>query len=401
MSPTQEMVEASAVKAEIVAYMGDVMEQARQIAEAVKDDASADAAAELGVQIKTKVAWLKAKRTEIYEPLYKATERLRLEYDDPIKLGAQLEKTLSAKIIDYKLAKKREEERLRLAAEAEARRIREEAARKEREAEAERQRIIKEQEDRERKRREEEAAEERRKLAEAKAREDMEKARLQREQDERARRIKEEEDARLVKAQEAHDVGMPERVEGILEKPTAIAAVATLKSKVELDAEAERARLAREQEEGAERKRQEQLAEEQRLRDEESARMARLNEETARARAEADLAESQAAARASVTTADTRMRTNTSAKYEIPDAPSFLKLARAVAEGRAPIEFLGFDPEHPEKFRAPAIGRHATKIKGDPDFAGKQAELAAIGVRCWLEEGGSFKAEKTGVQELE
>ena len=394
MSPTQEIIDAEVVQSEITVYMGGIIEQCQALANAVNDDASANRAAELGVAIKTKIAWLKKKRFSDYEEhLLPATERIRLTFDNPLKLGIALEKTLSASIIKYQQDKKREEDRLRLAAEAEARRVREEAARKEREAEAERQRIIKEQQERERRRVEAEAAEERRVKAEAKAKEDAERARLKREQDERARLIKEEEDARLAQAQEAQNVGLGERVQDILETPKAIAPIATLPSKADMDAAAECQRQADAAEAEAERRRLAAKVEEDRLRAEEQERMRKLREDADKAKTDADLAEASAAAQASVTTADTRMRTNTSAKYEIADLASFLKLVKAVADGRAPVDWLGFDQEKPEKFRASGIGRHATKIKNLPDFAAKQAEAAAVGVRIWLEENGSFKSE--------
>ncbi len=395
MTPTTQIMDAAEVQTEITQYLGNVLDEAKKLAEAVKDDQSASQAAVLGTQVKTRVAWLKSKRAEIYEPLYAATERIRLEFDNPIKLGGQLEKTLAAAIIKFKQDKKREEDRLRLEAEANARRVREEAERKEREEEEERQRVIRDREARERKAREEAAAEERRIAVEAKAKEEAEKARLQREQDERARLMKAEEDARLAKAQEAEKVGLADRVESILETPEAIAPIAKpLPSSAELEAEKIRKRQEAEAEAETERQRQAKAAEEQRLRDEEAMRLKQMAEETERAKAEAARAEAEAAAQATVTTADSRMRTNVSAKYEISDEASFRKLVRAVAEGRAPLGFLGFDPEHPEKFRAPALGRHATAIKKDPDFSGKQSELAAIGVRVWLEEGGAFKAEE-------
>lgn len=394
MSPT-EIIDASVAKAEIVEYLGSVIDDAQSIANAVKDDVSANQAADLGVAIKTKLAWLKTKRAEVYEPLYQATERVRLEFDNPIKLGTQLEKTIGAAVIKYKLDKKREEERLRLAAEADARRIREEAARKEREVQAERDRIIKEQEDRERRRREAEAAEERRIQAEAKAREDADRARIQKEQDERAQRIKEEENARLAKAQEAQDVGLEERVDSILERPTAIAPIAKpLPTKAELEAAAEADRKRQAEEAAIESQRQAREKEEERLRAEESERMKRMQEEADRATAEAEAAEAAAAAQVSVTQADTRMRNNTSAKYQITDEASFRKLVKAVAEGRAPIEFLGFNMKEPAGFRSPAIGKRATEIKNKPDFAALQAELLAVGITVWLEESGTFKAEK-------
>lgn len=381
-------VDAEVVKSEVVAYMGNIIEQAQQTALAVQDDASADQAVSLGSMIKAKLVWLKAKRKEVYDPLYQATERVRQEFDDPIKLGTQLEKTLSAAVVDFRLKKRREEEKARLAAEAEARRIREEAERKAREAEAERQRIIRERELEEQRKRDAAEAEARRQreAEEAKAREIQLQA--QREQDERARRLREEEDARLAKAQEAKDVGLEDRVEKILERQTPIAPiVAPLKTADQLAAEAEAKRKEAEEQERQRLAQEEARKAEEAKRAEEAERVRKMQEEADKAKAEAAAAEAAAAARVSVTRPDDRMRTSVTWKYEVPDQNSFLKLVKAVAEGRAPVEYLGFDPDHPEKFRASAIGKDVLKLKAD--FGGE-----AIGIRVWPEEGGSFKAAK-------
>jgi hypothetical protein len=374
--------------------MGRVIEQAQEISLTVNDDASAEIATNLGVAIKTKLEWLKKRREDVYEPLYHATENVRREYDDPIKLGKQLEKTLSASVIKYKLDKKREEDRLRLAAEADARRIREEAAEKARLAEAERQRIIKEQERREQERRDQIAAEERRKAAEAEAKRKAAQEREQREADERARLIKQEEDERIRKAQEASDVGLGERVESILERPTAIAPIAKpLPTAAAVAEEAERRRLEDEAEAKAEAERKAAAEREDSLREEEAARMRQLQDEAARAKADADAAESMAASQVIVPGVDGRMRTSGRWQYTVRDKKDFLKLAMAVAEERLPVEWLNFNPESPEKFKATAIGKYVTKLKEDIDRSGKQATLAAVGITCWLEEGGSFIVE--------
>ena len=390
-----EIADAGQVKAEIVQYLGNVLEQAQAIALTVRDDESANRAADLGVAIKTKLLWLKGKRADVYEPLYQATERVRREYDDPIKLGAQLEKTLSAAVIKYKLDKKREEDRLRLAAEAEARRIREEAERKEREAEAERQRIIKEQAAREQKRRDDLAAEERRKQAEEAARQAAERAKLQKEQEERDQRIKEEEAARLSKAVEADAVGLGERVDGILEQPGAIAAVAKpLPTAAVLAEAAEKERLRQEAEAADDARRKAEREEEDRLRAAEAERMRVLQEDSERAKQAAAAAESEATAMAAVTRADERMRTSVSWQYAVDDRKAFLLLAKAVADGRAPVEYLGFDQDHPEKFKATELRKDVIKIKNDADPSRRQAEFLAIGVRTWPQESGGFRADE-------
>ena len=87
-----------------------------------------------------------------------------------------------------------------------------------------------------------------------------------------------------------------------------------------------------------------------------------------------------------MTRPDDRMRTNVSWKYDVPDLASLKKLCRAVAEGRAPAEYVGFDPEQPQKFRGTAaLQRDVTRMKDQ--FAGND-----IGIRTWPEESGSFKA---------
>ena len=138
MSPVTEIIDALVVKAEVVAYIGNVIDEAQAVALAITDDVSCERAVALGSAVKERIVWLNGKRKEIYEPLFRATENVRNEYDNPLKLGKAIEKTLAAAVIDYKLKKRREEERLRLAAEAEVKRQKEEAERKEREAAAER-----------------------------------------------------------------------------------------------------------------------------------------------------------------------------------------------------------------------------------------------------------------------
>jgi hypothetical protein len=378
--------------------MGNVLTQAQEMALAVKDDASAEQATDMGVAIKTRLLWLKGKRKEVYEPLYQATERVRNEYDNPIKLGTQLEKTLIAAVIRYKLDKKREEDRLRLQAEADARRIREEAERKQREAEAERRRVQKEQEDREQKRRDEAAAQARAKQAEIEAKRKAEQARFQAEQDERERLRRQEEDERLKKAQEAHDVGLGDRSDAILEQPTAIAPIAQpLPTAAQIQAQKEQQAKEKAESEELERQRQAAKAEEDRRREEDAARVRNLQEDAEKAQAEADAAESAAAAQITVGSVDNRMRTSGRWQYAIDSEADFRKLLKAVHENRVPIRWLGFDPQAPEKFREPEIGRYVTKFRNDPEASAKQAELAAIGIRTWLQEDGGFVADREEV----
>lgn len=384
MSPVTEITDPTVVKAEIVSYIGNVIDEAQQVALAIKDDATCERAVALGSAVKEKLVWMTGKRKEVYEPLYKATERVRAEYDDPLKLGKAIEKTLAAAVIDYKLKKRREEERVRLLAEAEAKRQKEEAEAKERAAQAERERIVRERAAEEQRKRDAAEAEERRKqeAAAAEAREAAAKA--QREADERARLIREEEEARLRNAQEAHEVGLAERSENILDRKTSIAPVpAPLPSAAEREAIAEKTRAELEaQQAEAKRKADEKEAEEQR-RAADAERLRLMDEEAAQAKAKAAEAEAAAASQVTVSRPEERMNTSSRYKWDVADEASFRKLVRSVAEGRAPIEYLDFDPTRPDKFRASAITKDVTRLKAD--FNGE-----AIGIRVWAEEGGSF-----------
>lgn len=385
MSPTTEIMDPQIVKAEVVEYIGSVIDEAQAVALSIKDDATCEQAVALGSAVKEKLIWLTAKRKEVYEPLYKATERVRAEYDDPLKLGKTIEKTLAAAVIDYKLKKKREEERIRLAAEAEAKRQREEAARKEHEAQEERERIIREREQLEQRKRDEAAAEERRrKEAEESARREA-AAKAQAEADERARLMREEQDARLRNATEAHDVGLAERSETILDKQTSIAPVpAPLPTAAEREALAEKDRQARAAAAAEEQRKADEKAAEEKRRADDAERLRKMDEEAAQAKARAAEAEAAASSQVTVARPEDRMTTSSRYKWDMPDEASFRKLVRAVAEGRAPIEYLDFDPLHPEKFRASAVTKDLLRLKGD--FNGD-----ALGIRVWVEEGGTFK----------
>jgi hypothetical protein len=378
----------SAVKAEVVAYIGNVIEEASRIAAMITDDATCDQAVTLGSMVKECTMWLQTKRREVYEPLYKATERVRAEYDDPLKLGKQIEKTLSAAVIDYRLKKKREEDRLRLAAEAEAKRVREEAERKEREAQAERERIIRERAAEEQRRRLVAEAEAKRQKEAKEAAEREAAAKSQLEADERARQMREEEEARLRNAQEAHDVGLTERSEVILDRQTPIAPIpAPLPTAAELAAKADKEREEAAALERARLQKEEERRAEDAKREADAARLRQMDEEAAQAKAKAAEAESLANASMTVSRPDDRLSTSVRHKWDIPDEAAFRKLVKAVAEGRAPVEYLDFDPQHPEKFRAAAVTKDLTRLKAE--FNGE-----AIGIRVWVEEVGGFKAAK-------
>lgn len=380
------ILDPQVVKGEVVEYIGSVIEDARILAAAIQDDATCAQAVELGSRVKDKIKWLKARRVAVYEPLKAATENVRLEYDTPLKLGEQIEKTLAAAVITYKQKKRAEEERLRLAAEAEARRVREEAERKEREAQAERERIIRERELEEQRKRDAIAAEEKRKKdEEARVKAEAE-AKAKAEADARAAQLKAEEDARLKNAQEAHDVGLADRSEQILETQKPVAPLApALPSAAELAAKADAERAERERVADEARRKEEARIAEEKKRTEDAERLRRMDEEAAAAKARAAEADAVAAQQVTVQRPEEKMRTSVSWKYDVPSAEAFKKLCLAIAQGRAPVEYGGFDPENPQKFRAAAIQKDVTRMKGE--FQGE-----GIGIRTWPEESGSFKA---------
>lgn len=385
MTPT-EILDPQVVKAEVVEYLGSVIEDARALAVTITTDEACAQAVDLGTQVKERIKWLKGRRVAVYEPLRQATENVRLEYDTPLKLGEQIEKTLAAAVITYKQKKRAEEERLRLAAEAEARRQREEAARKEREAAAERDRIIRERELEEARKRQDALDEERRKKEAEEAERRAAEAKAKAEADARAAQLKAEEEARLRNAQEAHDRGLSERSEQILEEQKPVAPLpAPLPTAAELAAKAAEDQARRDEEAARARAETERKAAEEKKRQEEAERLRKMDEEAALAKARADEADAIAASQVTVVRPEERMRTSVGWKWDVPDAAAFKKLCRAIADGRAPVEYGGFDPEQPQKFRAAAITKDVTRMK-------EQFQGEGIGIRTWPEEGGTFKA---------
>ncbi len=387
MSPVTEITDPQVVKAEVVEYIGSAIEDARTIAANITDDVSLEKAKTLGSLIKEKISWLKARRKAVYEPLRSATETVRMEYDTPLKLGEALERTLAASVITYMQKKRDEETRARLALEAEAKRQAEEAARKEREAQAERDRIIRERELEEQRKRDAAEAELKRIKEADEANRRAIAAKAQAEADARAEQIRLEESRRLATAQEAHDVGLTERSETILDKQMPVAPLpAPLPSAAEIAAKAQAEADARAAVAAEEKRKADEKAAEEKKRAEDAERLRIMDEDAARARAVAAEAEAIASQQIVVNRPDDRMRTNVSWKYDVPNLAEFKKLCKAIAEGRAPAEYAGFDPEQPQKFRGCAVlQKDVTRLKDQ--FAG-----ADIGIRTWPEESGSFKA---------
>ena len=387
MSGEITIVDAAVVKAEVVEYIGSVVEDARTLSVSITDDVTCEKAIALGALVKDKTKWLKGRRAAVYEPLKTATETVRLEYDNPLKLADQIEKTLAAAVITYKQKKRDEEKKRQLELEAKAKQEREEAARKEREAAAERDRIIRERQEAEQKKREQEAAErkaaEDKAAAEKKAAEDKAKA----EADERARQLKEEEDRRLANAQKAHDEGLAERSEQLLDKQMPVAPIpAPLPSAADIAAKAEEKRKADEAAAAEEKRKADAKAAEDKKRQEEADYLKRLDDEAALAKSKAAETDAAASQQVTVTRPEERMRTSIRWRYDLPNVEAVKKLCRAISEGRAPVEYIGYDPLEPQKFRAAAIQKDVTRMKD-------QFDGDAIGIRTWPEEGATFKAE--------
>ncbi len=381
-----EIVDPSVVKGEVIEYIGSVVEDARMLSLAITDDATCEKAVTLGSLIKQKMAWLKKRREVVYEPLKSATENVRLEFDTPLKLGKQIEDTLSAAIITYRQKKRDEETRARLALEAKAKQEREEAARKEREAQAERERIIRDRELAEQKKRDEAAAKERRKREKEEADRREVAAKAQADADARAKQLKDEQDARLKTAQEAHDQGLAERSENILEKQMPVAPLpAPLPSAAELAAKAEAEKQAEADRMAEYKRKEEERVAEQKKRDEDAAILKRMDDEASLAAAKAAESEAVAAQQITVTRPDDRMSSNVRWYYDVPNEEAFRKLCLAIGERRAPVEYGGFDPLEPQKFRGCAVLQKDVTRQKDT-FQGD-----AIGIRTWPEERSSFK----------
>lgn len=386
MSPLIEITDPQVVKMEIVEYIGSAIEDARVLASSITDDASLEQAMTLGALIKQKIAWLKERRKAIYEPLRTATENVRLEYDTPLKMGEQLEKTLVAAVISYRQKKRDEEIRARLAAEAEAKRQKEEADQKEREAQAERDRIIRERAIEDQRKRDAAEAEATRvkEVEEAEKREIIAKAK--RDADERARQLKEEEDRRLATAKEAEDVGLTERSEQILDKQQPVAPIpAPLPTPGEIAAKLEQERTAREAAAAEEKRKADDKAAEEKRRADDAERLRKMDEEVAIAKASAAEAEAAAAQQVTVSRPDDRMQSSVRYAYDVPNEEEFRVLCKAIGEKRAPVEYGGYNPEKPSDFRGTAeLQKDVTRLKDQ--FP------RGIGIRVFPLESGSFKA---------
>jgi len=373
----------------------NAMQEAARIAASVKDDESREKAIDVSARVQEKVRSLEGWREEYYVPLYRQAEKIRDLFDPRIKQGKAIVKTIMAAVSDYNVKRERDARIAREKAEAEARRIQEEADRKRREAEEAERKAKEAKEAEARRKKEAEEAEARRVQAEKEAKERQEREAREAAQRERERKMKEEEDARIRHAEEARDVGNTQKVDTILDTPTPISPVMAspqvAPDRETLRIEQDLARKAADEKAENERKAQED-AEHKRKEAEDAA---------AKARAEADEAAAQAAAAAAAAAAtsivkrpDPRTTSVTRWKWDLDsdgtikgDRDAFLKLAGEVVAGRVPIEYLGFEAAHPEKFRPSAINEDVQRLKDG---------FACPGLKAYPQQDEQLRKRKVG-----
>ncbi len=367
--------------------ISDAVDRIAKLADGVTDDSSRDLLVTAGSDLATKLKQAKSLRVQIYEPEMKRVTALRGIFDNRIKPAETASKRAIAVVNDYNEKKIREAELVRERAEAEARRVREQAEEKKRKAEeAERQRVEAEQHRKEAEEAEKVRQEEAKKEAAA-AKERAEQERREAEEADRLRKEKEETAARLKLAEEAKRVGNADKVDIILdqEKPT-----------VPLAPEIEQAPTTEQLEAKA------KAEEEERLKREEAERHAaelRKKEEDDKAAAVKAKAEAEEAARLAkeaeykakttvveMVPKDDRIRKVTGWKWRVTNIK---ELARAVAEGVIPPNFIGYDPLKPEKFRPSAV---TTAVTTDKD------KFRCPGIEAKAQYGGGFKANEGEIE---
>lgn len=434
MESETRVVEADEIAREIGPAIDGALAKAASVAAAVVDDESYAIAIDLGVQVRTHIDQAEDWRKKYYEPARAVADNLAGFCDPKIKQGKAILKLLASAVSAYDLRKRREAQLAKERAEAEAKKIQEDADRKKREAEeaerrakqaaedekkrareaeeAERQRAADEKHREYLRKREAEAAEARAAQAQKEAAEKAEMDRRRAEQAERDRKLKEEEEHRMTHAQTAEDVGNADKVSPILSQPTPIAPVAAsptvapseeqLAIEADLARQAAAAKAAREQKEADEARAREQAGREQAERDraareeaqkkkaEMDAEAERTRQEAAAAQAAAAAAKAAASSAISVARPDDRIRTATRWRWELDsdgtpakDRAAFLLLAQAVLEGRAPIEYLGFDPKAASKFRPAAVNKDVQDLK---------EQFVCPGLRAFPQNDVSFKA---------
>ncbi|MES2155429.1 MAG: hypothetical protein V4510_09875 [bacterium] len=340
---------------------------------------------------------LKAWREEFYmEAWYRPGEERREVFDSRLKPIAALKKALLGHVSDYKSRKEREAKLARERAEAEARRQREAAEQAQRDAEAAERRAKKAAEDEKRRQEEAAAAEARRVQAEKEAKERREREAREAAAAETARKLKEEEEARIKHAEVAHAEGNGAgKVDTILESATPISPVL---GKAEQSKDLETVRLEQEQ--------ATRIAEEKLLREEAEAKEAERKRKEAeaeafRAREAADAATSAAtaaaaaaAATASVKADDTGTTGTVRWKYdldsdgsEMGDITAVMAILKAVLDGLAPIEYVGYNRKRPQDWRPSKI---------QEDVTDKKDRFACPGIKAYPQVDEQLKRRAVG-----
>lgn len=382
--PVPEVVVFETIKNDIGPAIDNALKHAAKLAVNIVDDATRDLAVDAVEKLKDDALTpLKRWREEFYMQVwYRPGETVREVFDSRIKPAETAIKTMLGKVSDYNLKKEREEKIAKEKAEAEARRLREEAERKQREAEeAERRR--KDAEAAEKKRIEEAAAAEARRIqAEKEAKERLERDAREAAAAETARKLKEEQDARLAHAQEAEAQGNgAAKVETILESATPISPVL---AKPEQTKDLETLRLEQEQ---ATRITTERLLRERAESEAAEKRRIEAEAEAQRTRAEAEQAVAAATAAAAAAATTSIAKHEEARTFGVErwvwdldsdgtvdgDRKAFIAMLEGVIAaikgqvpippGFDPLKFVGFDEDHPEKFRPSAISEAVTESK--------------------------------------
>ena len=377
---------------QIAPKIDEALAKAARVAAAIVDDQTRDIAITMAEEVQFQVidvlthkpdpdtgdkgGW----REQFYIPARKLADSLMDFCDPKIKKAKAVKDTLLSGVSAYNVKKERQERIEREAREAEARRIAAEAERLRREAEEAEAKAKAAAEAEERRKKEAEEAERRRIQAEKEAQEKREREAREAAAREVERKQREEEEHRLKHAQEAQDQGAGQKVDAILSNATAISPTLADPKKIQneetlrLEQEQSR-RLAQEKAD----KETADAAEAKRKREEAEAAAEKAKAEAAAAAMAAATAQA-AAASAIVTRPDPRTTAVTSWKWDLDsdgteagDVAAFLLLAKSVVEGRAPIEYLGFDPKNPTKFRPQAINADVVTLKDKFNAPGLKA----------------------------
>ena len=366
-----EVIDLEVFRRDIGPSIDKALEMARRIQVNITDDKSLDLATDSAERMAEISDILKNGKEKHHLPLYVIEQDAYNVFAPRMKLAQTLKKDTLGAISDFKDKRERAARLAREKAEREAREIQEEADRKKKAAEEAEARAKQAIEDEKRRKKEAEEAEERRVKAEREAKEKAERDAREAAVRETLRKQKEEEDARLAHAQEAQDQGNIHKVDSILEQTMPISPVL---ASPQMAPDLETLRIEKElaNKRAAEKAEADKIAAEEAAKKQKEAadEATRLRAEADKAEADAKAAQAMAAVTSMVTRPDSRTTTVIRWKWDLDsdgtvvgDCAAFLKLARAVADGHAPIEYLGFDPDHPEKFRPEAINKDVTESK--------------------------------------